>query len=103
MKHMLAVEVKIRKEYMQFKGDKGEDVKMGGLRIILGPKVEKFVTLENYTTGNNSTAELLGYTNPNLVQWYYNSSAGAELILCEKQDNSSSELKKIYIKEENEL
>lgn len=101
--HPLAVEIKIRKEVMTFNDRQtGNELKMSGIRVILGPKVEKFFILENFSTGQKGNAELLGYTNPNLVQWYYNSAPGAELILSESSSNSS-ELKKIYIKDENEL
>lgn len=81
---MFNVEIKIRKEFLNFKDNKtGNDVEMQGIRVILGPKVEKFIVLENLTMGSKSNLELLGYTNPNIVQWYMNSSAGSEIILRE--------------------
>lgn len=81
---MFNVEIRLRKEYMSFADNKtGKDVEMQGIRIILGPKVEKFVIMENITQGTKSNLELLGYTNPNIVQWYMNSSTGAEITLKE--------------------
>ncbi len=81
---MFNVEIKLRKEFMQFNDRQTDkEIEMQGIRVILGPKVEKFIVMENLTLGNKSNLELLGYTNPNLVQWYMNSSAGAEITLKE--------------------
>lgn len=81
---MFNVEIKLRKEFMNFQDRQtGKDVEMQGIRIVLGPKVEKFIVLENLTLGNKSNLELLGYTNPNIVQWYMNSGAGSEITLRE--------------------
>lgn len=105
---MFNVEVKLRKEFMQFNDRQTDkEIEMQGIRIILGPKVEKFVVMENLTLGNKSNLELLGYTNPNLVQWYMNSAAGAEITLRELEPEhanlselgyrSDSEAKKINV------
>lgn len=81
---MFNVEIRLRKEYMSFADNKsGNTVEMQGIRVILGPKVEKFFIMENITQGTKSNLELLGYTNPNIVQWYSNSSVGAEITLRE--------------------
>lgn len=81
---MFNVEIRLRKEYMSFADNKsGNTVEMQGIRVILGPKVEKFFIMENITQGTKSNLELLGYTNPNIVQWYMNSSVGAEITLRE--------------------
>lgn len=83
---MFNVQIKLRKEYMSFADNKtGKDVEMQGIRIILGPKVEKFVIMENLTQGTKSNLELLGYTNPNIVQWYMNSATGNEITLSEME------------------
>lgn len=81
---MFNVEIRLRKEYMSFADNKsGNTVEMQGIRVILGPKVEKFFIMENLTQGTKSNLELLGYTNPNIVQWYMNSATGAEIYLRE--------------------
>lgn len=81
---MFNVEIRLRKEYMSFADNKsGNTVEMQGIRVILGPKVEKFFIMENITQGTKSNLELLGYTNPNIVQWYMNSGVGAEITLRE--------------------
>lgn len=86
---MFNVQIKLRKEYMSFADNKtGKDVEMQGIRIILGPKVEKFVIMENLTQGTKSNLELLGYTNPNIVQWYMNSGTGNEITLKELAPDS---------------
>lgn len=107
---MFNVNIKLRKEVMQFTTKEGEDVKLGGVRVILGPKVEKFFSLENLTNGTKSNLELLGYTNPNLVQFYYNSNAGAEIDLVETVSHKKHipvmdepSIREIYTKPENEL
>lgn len=87
---MFNVEIRLRKEYMSFADNKtGKDVELQGIRIILGPKVEKFVIMENITQGTKSNLELLGYTNPNIVQWYMNSNTGAEITLKEVEPENS--------------
>lgn len=81
---MFNVQIKLRKEFMQFNDrNTGNEIEMQGIRVILGPKVEKFFVMENLTLGNKSNLELLGYTNPNIVQWYMNSGAGSEITLKE--------------------
>lgn len=91
---MFNVEIRLRKEYMSFADNKsGKEVEMQGIRIILGPKVEKFVIMENLTQGTKSNLELLGYTNPNIVQWYMNSATGAEIYLREiEPENNFSQV-----------
>lgn len=106
---MFNVEIRLRKEYMNFADSKtGKTVEMEGIRIIFGPKVEKFVIMENITQGTRSNLELLGYTNPNIVQWYLNSSTGAEILLREVTKKSipvqgSESIREIYSNSENEL
>lgn len=107
---MFNVHIKLRKEVMQFVNKQGEDVKLSGIRVILGPRIEKFFALENLSNGTKSNLELLGYTNPNLVQFYYNSNAGAEMTLIETVDRKKSipvkedlSIKEIYTNSENEL
>ncbi len=81
---MFNVEIRLRKEYMCFADNKsGNTVEMQCIMVILGPKVEKFFIMEHITQGTKSNLELLGYTNPNIVQWYMNSSVGAEISLRE--------------------
>lgn len=98
------IQIKIRKEIMQLNFDDNKDTTIGGVRVILGPKLEKFISLENLTTGRKSNLELLQYVNSDLYTWYITRDNGAELLL------SSSEQKKITVKEiysgtneENEL
>lgn len=87
---MFNVEIKLRKEYMSFTDSKtGKEVEMQGIRIILGPKVEKFIVMENITLGIKSNLELLGYTNPNIVQWYSNSGVGNEITLKEVEPKNN--------------
>lgn len=97
--------ITLRKEYMKFTTEKNETVENQGIRVILGPKVEKFFTLENITLGSKSNLELLGYTNPNLVQWYMNSPVGSEIILKEISPENSKKIniKEIYSNSENLL
>lgn len=99
---MLNVEIKLRKEYMNFPDQNGQNIEMQGIRIILGPKVEKFITLENITTGRNSNFELLDYTNPNLAQWYANVSTGAEMVLKEFAEPVETGIGEIYDNSEEE-
>ena len=106
---MFNVEIKLRKEYMAFEDNKtGKTVEMQGIRVILGPKVEKFFIMENFTLGTKSNLELLGYTNPNIVQWYMNSNTGSEILLRETYKKSipvkeSESIRDIYSNTENEL
>lgn len=102
---MFNASIVIRKEYMKFTTDKNETVENQGIRVILGPKVEKFFTLENISMGTKSSLELLGYTNPNLVQWYFNSPVGSELTLKEIAPENSKKIniKEIYSNSENLL
>lgn len=87
---MFNVEIRLRKEYMSFTdGKTGKDVEMQGIRVILGPKVEKFFTMENLTLGVKSNLELLGYTNPNIIQWYMNSNVGNEITLRELEPKNN--------------
>lgn len=94
--------IKLIKEVMQFKSDSNEDVKLSGIRIILAPKVEKFIMLEDLVSGRRSNLDLLGYTNPDLAQWYCNHSSGSIMYLDEspaiKQSKSGS-LAGIYSKQ----
>lgn len=93
---MFNVEVRLRKEYMAFADNKtGKELEMQGIRVILGPKVEKFFIMENITQGQRGNLELLGYTNPNLVQWYSNSNAGTEITLKELE-KPHGDLQEIY-------
>ena len=73
--------------------DAGNTVEVEGINIILSPKVEKFITMVNLTTGKKSNLELMEYCNPNLAHWYNNVPKGTEIDLEEiHQDN----LKGIY-------
>ena len=81
---MFNAEIKLVKEYMKFTDDAGDTTEVQGIRIVLAPKIEKFITMENLVTGRKSNLELLGYVNPNLCQWYMNSPAGSEMVLLEK-------------------
>lgn len=87
---MFDAKIKIRKEYVNFTDNAGKTVEMQGIRVILGPKIEKFFTLENISFGSNSNYELLGYTNPNLCQWYSNVPVGTEMVLTELVDHQNS-------------
>ena len=88
---MFNVEIRLRKEYMSFADNKsGNTVEMQGIRAILGPKVEKFFIMENITQGTKSNLELLGYTNPNIVQWYMNSAVGSEITLREVEPETAN-------------
>lgn len=106
---MFNVQLRLRKEYMSFQDEKtGNTIEMQGIRVILGPKVEKFLVMENLTHGTKSNLELLGYTNPNIVQWYMNSNTGAEITLREVAKKSipvqgSESISEIYSNSENEL
>ena len=96
---MFNVRIKLRKEVMQFVNKQDEEVKLSGIRVILGPRIEKFFALENLSNGTKSNLELLGYTNPNLVQFYCNSNAGAEIDLVEIQKRSIPVKEDLGIKE----
>lgn len=106
---MFNAEIKLVKEYMKFTDDAGDITEVQGIRIILAPKIEKFITMENLATGRKSNLELLGYVNPNLCQWYMNTSAGSEMILREKGSVERVPVRKetgiteIYKNSENQL
>lgn len=99
---MFNAEIRLRKEYMSFDDQTGKPVEMQGIRITLGPKVEKFITLENLTTGRNSNFELLGYTNPNLAQWYANVPVGTEMTLKEYVEQKTAGISDVYDNSEEE-
>lgn len=87
---MKPVKLKIVKELVNFTNEKnGESVKLGGIRVVLGPKVEKFIMLVDENTGRKSNLELLEYTNPDLCQWFTNVSYGSEAILSESLEPST--------------
>lgn len=101
---MFNAELTITKEVMQFNDqDTGNDLKFGGIRVKLAPKIAKFFTLENMTTGRRDNLELLQALNPNLYQWYVNSSAGAEIRLREMSATTHSTIQDIYSNSENQL
>lgn len=105
---MFNAEIKLIKEYMKFTDDAGNSTEVQGIRIVLGPKIEKFITMENLISGRKSNLELLGYTNPNLTQWYMNSPTGAEMVLLEKGaaekiNVKTSGITEIYSNSENQL
>lgn len=81
---MFNASIKLVKEYMKFTDEDGNTTEVQGIRVVLGPKIEKFITMENLQTGRRSNYELLGYVNPNLCQWYSNVSVGSELVLEEQ-------------------
>lgn len=81
---MFNASIKLVKEYMKFTDEDGNTTEVQGIRVVLGPKIEKFITMENLQTGRRSNYELLGYVNPNLCQWYSNVPVGSELVLCEQ-------------------
>ena len=99
---MYNAEIRIRKEYMSFDDQNGKPVEMQGIRIILGAKVEKFITLENLGTGRNSNFELLGYTNPDLAQWYANVPVGTEMTLKEYAEPVKTGIGEVYDDSEEE-
>lgn len=85
---MEPVKIKINKELIVFDKD-GETKKLGGIRVVLGPKCEKFIMLKDEVSGRSSNLDLLAYTNPSLYQWFCNSSYGAELNLSENHNVNS--------------
>ena len=99
---MYNAEIRLRKEYMSFDDQNGKPVEMQGIRVILGAKVEKFITLENLGTGRNSNFELLGYTNPDLAQWYANVPVGTEMILREYVEQKTAGISEVYDNSEEE-
>lgn len=106
---MFNAEIKLVKEYMKFTDDAGDTTEVQGIRIVLGPKIEKFITMENLATGRKSNLELLGYVNPNLCQWYMNSPVGSEMNMLENgciervPVRKESGITEIYKNSENEL
>ena len=85
---MQPVNIKIVKELIVFDKD-GETKKLGGIRVILGPKCEKFIMLKDEVSGRSSNLDLLNYTNPSLYQWFNNNSYGADLTLAENYNVNS--------------
>ena len=65
--------IKVVKE--EFKAPDGNLIR--GVRIIIAPKVSKFVSI------NKETEELLEFMNPNFEHWYNNGPNGQEMILFE--------------------
>ena len=106
---MFNASIHIRKEYNKYNFDNGDSVEVQGIRVILSPKIEKFIPLENITKGNKSNLELLEYCNPNLAQWYHNSPVGTDMILIEQYKKSipvsdeSSGITEIYTNSSNQL
>lgn len=106
---MFNAEIKLVKEYMKFTDDAGDTTEVQGIRVILGPKLEKFISMENLISGRKSNLELLGFVNPNLCQWYMNSPAGSEIVLLEKGSsenvpiNRKTSITEIYNNAENSL
>lgn len=101
----MEVYARIRKEYVKYSFEDGTTTEGQGIRIILAPKIEKFIMLENLTTGKKSNLELVEFCNPNLAQWYHNVQVGTEMELVEyaqkiKVNNSITD---IYTKSENQL
>ena len=99
---MFDASIRIRKEYVKYNFDNGDSMEGQGIRIIIAPKIEKFILLENLTSGKKSNLELVEYCNPNLAQWYHNSPVGTELVLKEVVTNKI-EVKDIYSNQNNEL
>lgn len=106
---MFNASIKLVKEYMKFTDEDGNTTEVQGIRIVLGPKVEKFITMENLISGRKTNFELLGYVNPNLCQWYSNVPVGSELVLYEQgtpQDipvRKKTSITEIYNNAENSL
>lgn len=106
---MANVYIRIRKEYNKYNFDNGDSVEVQGIRVILAPKIEKFIPLENLTKGNKSNFELLEYCNPDLAHWYHNSPVGTEMSLIENYKKSipvsdeSSGISAIYTNSSNQL
>lgn len=102
---MLEVFMRVRKEYVKYNFDDGSTTEGQGIRIILAPRIEKFIMLENLTTGKKSNLELVEFCNPNLAQWYHNSPVGSELELVEngQKVEVKGSITDIYSKSENQL
>lgn len=106
---MFNVRIKLVKEYMKFTDDSGNTTEVQGIRIVLGPKIEKFITMQNLATGKSSNFELLGFVNPNLAQWYSDVPVGTELYLIEQGQpsavpaNGKPSISEIYSNSENQL
>lgn len=98
---MQPANIQLIKEVMSFKNEKDEEVKLSGIRVVLGPKIEKFFMLEDLVSGRKSNLDLLGYTNPDLAQWYCNVSAGSVMYLNEISaiKEKSGSLQGIYSKQ----
>lgn len=99
---MFDASVRIRKEFVKYNFDNGDVMEGNGIRIIIAPKIEKFILLENLTSGKKSNLELVEYCNPNLAQWYHNSPVGSELTLKEVS-TKKVEIRDIYTNTENSL
>lgn len=104
---MFNATIRIRKEYAKYNFDNGDTVEVQGIRVILSPKIEKFIQLENITSGKKSNLELLEYCNPNLAQWYHNVSVGHEMLLKETAEHKievqqEPSIKEIYTNTEPE-
>lgn len=98
---MFNIEITLSKETVAFTDENNNDVKLGGVRVKFGPKLEKFITLEDLVTGRKSNLELLELVNPNLAQWYHNSSFGASVVLKELSSTNKSVIRDIYRTSEN--
>lgn len=97
---MFNAQISLHKELVVFNNN-NQDVKLQGIRVKFGPKLEKFIALEDLITGRNSNLELLELVNPNLAQWYHNSSVGAFMVLKEYTETSKSVIQDIYKSSEN--
>lgn len=101
----MEVYARIRKEYVKYSFEDGTTTEGQGIRIILAPKIEKFIMLENLTTGKKSNLELVEFCNPNLAQWYHNVPVGTEMELVEyaQKIEVKGSITDIYNKSENQL
>lgn len=102
---MFNAKIKVRKEYVNYNFDDGKSLEGQGIKIIVAPKIEKFIMLENITTGNKSNLELIELCNPNLAQWYHNSPVGQEMDLIEHAEKIQvkSSITDVYKEQSNEL
>ena len=104
---MFNATIRIRKEYAKYNFDNGDVVEVEGIRVILSPKIEKFIQLRNLTSGTKSNLELLEYCNPSLAQWFHNVSVGCEMVLKETASkkievSESNSIKEIYSNSETD-
>lgn len=102
---MFEVYLRVRKEYVKYNFDDGTSTEGQGIRIIIAPRIEKFIMLENLTTGKKSNLELVEFCNPNLAQWYHNVPVGSELELIEgsQKVEVKSSITDIYKNSNSEL